>query len=61
MLISPRNPPPYICTIVKTKRHCVLSQRRLFLSILGSISDIGHHPQEELTNFGYSLDENIKY
>jgi hypothetical protein len=61
MLISPRNLSPYICTIVNTKKHCVLSQRRFFLSILGCISHIGHHPQEELTNFGYSLEENIKF
>jgi len=61
MLISPRNPPPYICTIVKTKRHCVLFQRRFFLSILGCTSHIGHCPQEELTNFGYSLKENINF
>jgi hypothetical protein len=31
-----------------------------FLSILGCISHIGQHLEEELTNFGYSLEEKYK-
>jgi hypothetical protein len=37
-----------------------LPQRRFFLSILGCINHIGQHLEEELTNFGYSLEEKYK-
>jgi hypothetical protein len=32
-----------------------------FVTILGCTIHIGHCPQEELTNFGYRLKENIKF